>query len=451
MTAGEEEMTEEKRMEGVNVEITEGGDCRRTISIEVEPGLLAEEKARVLAGFAKDVTIPGFRRGKAPKDIIRRRFAEEIHSEAVKSLLPDAYAHAVSTENLRPIGDPVFRDISIEDDEPMKFKVEVEVEPVIEMEGYKDVKVETEEISVDDEEIDRVFESLRERHAEFEPVEREAATSDVVVLDYIPSGDDGELDESKKVEDYPVQLGAGQLFAEFEEAVIGKKQGEEGDAEIAYPDDYKPEHLAGQTVRYSFTVKEVKEKRLPEIDDAFAAKVDEKFTSIGELREDIGRRMKEEKKEEARRKMEEAAIDSILDANPFDVPGTMIDRYKGELKKEDEKRRDMAGVGAEEDEEKKKEIDTLFERIARRSIKRFFLIDRIAGLEEIMVTDAHVEAEIEHVAAGSGRPVDEIRPYFEKGGEQRRNLMGRIRERRVFDLILGREPEKMPEDGEEKV
>ncbi len=450
MAAGEEEMTEEKRREGISVEVTEDGDCRRTISIEVEPGILEDEKTRVLAGLAKDVTIPGFRKGKAPKDTIRRRFAEEIHNEAVKSLLPDVYAHAVSSESLRPIGDPVFRDILIEDDEPLKFRVEVEVEPVIDLEGYKNVKVKTEEISVDDEEIDRVLESLRERHADFEPVEREAATSDVVVLDYIPSGDDGELDESKKVEDYPVQLGAGQLFPEFEEAIIGKKQGEEGSAEISYPDDYKPERLAGETVRYRFTVKEIKEKRLPEIDDAFAAKVDEKFTSLSELREDIGRRMKEEKEEEARRKMEEAAIDSILDANPFDVPGTMIDRYKGELEKEDEKRREMAGVGAEEDEEKKKEIDALFDRIARRSIKRFFLIDRIAGLEDFMVTDVDVEAEIEQIAAGSGRPADEIRSYFEKGGEQRRNLMGRIRERRVFDLILGREPEKKPEDGEEK-
>ncbi len=92
----------------------------------------------------------------------------------------------------------------------------------------------------------------------------------------------------------------------------------------------------------------------------------------------------------------------------------------------------------------------MFDRIARRSIKRFFLIDRIAGLEDFMVTDVDVEAEIEQIAAGSGRPADEIRSYFEKGGEQRRNLMGRIRERRVFDLILGREPEKKPEDGEEK-
>lgn len=443
-------MTEEKHREGISVEVTEGGDCRRTIFIEVEPGLLDDEKSRVLAGLAKDVTIPGFRKGKAPKNIISKRFAEEIHTEAVKSLLPDAYAHAVSTEKLRPLGDPVFRDISIEDNEPLKFKVEVEVEPVIDLEGYKDVKVETGEVSVDDEEIDKVLESLKERYADFEPVEREAVATDVAVIDYLPSGDDGGPDESKKVEDYPVQLGAGQLFPEFEEAIIGKKQGEEGSAEISYPDDYKPERLAGQTVKYSFIVKEIKEKRLPEIDDAFAAKVDEKFKSLGELREDIGRRMKEEKEEEARRKMEETSIDSILDANPFDVPGTMIDRYKGELAKEDEKRRNMAGMDVEEDEEKKKEIDTLFDRIARRSIKRFFLIDRIASLENIRVIDADVEAEIEHIAAGSGRPLDEIRPYFEKGGEQRRNLMGRIRERRVFDLILGREPEKKPIDGEEK-
>ncbi len=439
MTAGEDVMTEEKRTEGISVEVSEGGDCRRTLAIEVEPGLFEQEKNKVLADLIKDVTIPGFRKGKAPKDVIEKRFAEEIHTEAVKAILPDAYAQAVSSENLRPIGDPMFRDIELEDDAPLKFKVELEVEPVIELEGYKDIKVEAEEVKVDDEEIDKVLESLKERYADFEPVDRAAESTDVVVLEYIPSGDDGELDESKKVDDYPVQLGAGQLFPEFEEAVIGKKQGEKGSAEIAYPDDYKPERLAGQKVKYSFTVKEVKEKRLPEIDDAFAAKVDEKFTSLDELRKDVGGRMKEEKEEEARRKMEEAAIDKIIESNSFDVPATMIDRYKGELRKEDDKRREMAGVEAEEDEEKKKEIDELFDRIARRSIKRFFLIDRIAGLEDMKIADADVESEIENIAAGSGRPIEEIRPYFEQGGEQRRNLMGRIRERRVFDLVLGRE------------
>jgi trigger factor len=432
-------MTEENRREGISVEVTEGGDCRRTLAIEVEPGLFEDEKSKILAGLARDVTIPGFRKGKAPKDLIRKRFAEEIETEAVKSLLPDVYAHAVSSENLRPIGDPVFRDISIEDNEPMKFKVELEVEPVIELDGYRDLKIESEEVRVEDEEIDRVLESLRERYADYDPVDREAVTTDVVVLDYIPSGEDREPDESKRVKDYPVQLGAGQLFPEFEEAVIGMRKGEQGSAEIAYPADYKPERLAGQKVRYNFTVIEVKEKRLPEIDDEFASQVDEKFKSLKDLREDIGRRMREEKEEEARRKMEETSIDRILEANPFDVPGTMIDRYKSELVKEDEKRRNMAGAEEEEDEGRKKEIEDLFDRIARRSIKRFFLIDRIAGLEKVNVTDADVEAEIDHIAAGSGRPVEEIRPYFAKGGEQRRNLMGRIRERRVFDLILGRE------------
>jgi trigger factor len=433
-------------MKGINVEVSEGGDCRRTLSIEVEPGLFEDEKGKILKGLMKDVTIPGFRKGKAPKDVVSRKFAEEIHTEAVKSLLPDAYAHAVSTEKLRPIGDPLFRDISIEDDQPLRFKVELEVEPVIELSGYKDLGIEPEKAEVDDEEVEKVLESLKERYADFEAVERGATATDMVVLDYVPAGDDGSPDESKKVEDYPVQLGAGQLFPEFEEAVTGKNPGEEGTAEISYPEDYKPERLAGKTVSYRFTVKEVKEKRIPVLDDEFARKVDEKFESLDDLRADIRKRMLEEKEEEARRRTEEAAIDRILEANPFEVPGTMIDRYKSELAKEDERRRESAGVGPEEDEEKKKEIEELFDRIARRSIKRFFLIDRIAAEEDIRVTDADIEAEIERIAGGSGRPVDEIRPYFEKGGEQRRNLMGRIRERRVFDLILGRETTQKEKD-----
>lgn len=430
-------MTDDQGAKGINASVTSGDDCRRTISIEVPTERFLVEKEKALREITSTVTIPGFRKGKAPREAVLRRYEDEVHQEAIKSVLPGAYAQAVAEHQLQPIGDPVFRDVRFDENEPLRFTVEIEVEPVIELSSYRGIEVERREPVVEDDEVERVLESIREREATFEPVERGAVKDDVVVLDYVPIDEGGEPDEQRRVTGYPVQLGAGQLFPEFEEAVTGLSVGETGRAAIEYPEDYQPEHLAGRRVEYVFTVKEVREKRLPALDDALAAKVDEKFATLDELRADIRQRLREEKEREDKRRREEEAIDRILGDNPFEIPGTMVERYRAELYKEDERRREAAGVGPEQDEKRKREIDELFDRIARRNIKRYFLIDRIAELEKVAVTEDEIRMEIERIAAGSGRPREEAEAFFAAGSEHRRNLRGRIRERKVLETILG--------------
>jgi len=435
--SGKATMSEDREKNGISASVTAGDDCRRSIEIEVPPERFLAEKEKALEEITRSVTIPGFRKGKAPRDAVLRRYADEVHQEAIKSVLPGAYAQAVAEHQLQPIGDPVFRDVRATENEPLRFTVEIEVEPVLEISSYKGIEIAKREPTVEDEEVERVLESIREREVTYEPVERGAVIDDVVVLDYVPIGEDGAPDEQRRVTGYPVQLGAGQLFPVFEEAVTGLSAGETGRASIDYPEDYQPEHLAGKRIEYVFTVKEVREKRLPSLDDALAVKVDEKFATLDALRTDIRERLREEKEREDRRRREEEAIDRILDSNPFDIPATMIERYRAELYKEEERRRQSAGAPPEQDEQRKKEIDELFDRIARRNIRRFFLIDRIAELEKIAVTEEDLKREIDRIAAGSGRPAEEAEAFFAPGSEHRRNLRGRIRERKVMEVILG--------------
>lgn len=429
-------MSEENTGRGFMINVTAGEDCRRSIDIEVAPDRFREEQEKVLREMAGSVAIPGFRKGKAPLETVRKRYADDIHSEAIRSILPEVYADAVSRENLQPIGDPVFRDVNVAADEPLRFTVDIEVEPAIEISAYRGLEVERREIAVEDEELQRVLESIRDRQADYEPVERGAGMTDVVLLDYVPIKDDGEPDEAKRVTGYPVQLGAGELFPAFEEAVVGTAPGETGRAEISYPPDFNPQHLAGKRVEYVFTVKEVREKRMPALDDKLAAGVDASFTSLEDLRRDVDRRLREEKRHEERRRREESAIDRLIGENPFEIPHTMIERYRAELYKEDERRRGIAGVGEETDEARRREIDDIFDQIARRGIKRFFIIDHIARLERVAVSDGEVEAEIDRIARESGKPRQEVAAFFSQD-DRLRNIRGRIRERKVFDLILG--------------
>jgi trigger factor len=421
----------------ISINITDEKNCRKVVTVEITQERYGSEKERVLRSLVKEVTLPGFRKGKAPVQIVRQRFDETIRSEALKNILPQAYGHIVEREQFEPIGDPVFSEVKEEDAGHLTFRMDIEVVPSFELEDYAGVKVDPEPVEVRDDEVDDVLKNLQERQAEYVIVDRPAVSGDLVTLDYAPIGLDDEPDEKRRVSDYPAQLGVGHLFPEFEKAIAGQPAGFTGRVEIAYPEDYGSEELAGRRVLYQFTVKEVKEKRLPALDDEFARSVEEKFEAVKDLREDIERRLRGEKEREAKRKQEERAIDIIIERNPFEVPLTMIERYRKELEAEDDRRRQAMGAPPELDEEHTKQRDELFGKVASRNIKRYFVLERIAEREGVEVPDEEVGAELEKLGEESGRPIEEVRKYFKKGSDQYARLKNSLREQKIFKIILG--------------
>jgi len=421
----------------ISINITDEKNCRKVVTVEIGPERYGGEKERVLQSLLKEVTLPGFRKGKAPKQIVKQRFDETIRSEALKNILPKAYGHIVEKEQLEPIGDPVFSEVKEEEAGHLTFRMDIEVVPRFELGDYTGVKVDPEPVDVRSDEVDDVLENLRERQAEYVAVDRPAVSGDLVTLDYVPIGLDDEPDEKKRVSEYPAQLGVGHLFPEFETAIAGKPAGFTGRVEIAYPEDYGSEALAGRKIHYQFTVKEIKEKRLPPLDDEFACSVEEKVEDLKGLREDIERRLRTEKEREVKRKREERAIEIILEQNPFEVPLTMIERYRKELEAEDDRRRQAMGAPPDLDEEHMRQRDKLFDKVATRNIKRYFVLERIAEREAIEVSDGEVDGELEKLAGESGRPVEEVRKYFKKGSEQLARLKNSLREQKIMEIILG--------------
>ena len=431
-------MMERKFLEGeIRVQVAEDKGCRRVISVEITPERFKGERSRVLKEMVKEVALPGFRKGKVPVDIVEKRFGDEIRAEAIRSILPLAYEHVIVENGLEPLGDPEFRDVKAIGDDPLSFTVCVEVFPRFEIEEYRTIKVQAEEPVVTDEEVDEVIKNLQERSADFLKVDRPAATGDVVTLDFTPIGSDGTVDVKSRVSNYPVELGTGQIFPAFEEAIAGKRVGESGKVDVDYPADYKPERLAGKKIAYEFTVNDVREKQIPPLNDEFAAKVDARFKTLAELREDVRARLIDEKVKEERRKREERAIDLIIERNQFDIPRTMQDRFKKELAAEDERRRETAGVEKEENEEKLKQIDEFFDRVALRNIKRYFVMERIAEKEGIDVSEAEVDGEFKQIADENGRQIEDVKKLFMKDHERIANLKSRLRERKIFGTILG--------------
>jgi len=423
--------------ENIKVEVSRKEDCRRLLSIEIGPEMFQGERERVLGDFVKEASVPGFRKGKVPRDLVRRKFADEIEAETLKAVLPAAYSRAVSSEKLKPIGDPVFKDIVADTGKPVSFCVELEVAPELEISEYRGIEVEKEEVEITGEEVDKVIENLRERFADFETVERGCVNDDVAVIDYMPLDDNGEPEEDKKVEDYPVHIGSGQILPDFEKELAGCEPGKTGEVEISYPEDYKPAELAGTRIRYRFTVKEVKEKRLPPLDDELASKVDEKFKTLDDLRKDVRKRLEEEKSKEALNKAREKAIDKIIEENTFEIPLSMVERYVEAMVKEAEERKQRPVGDSEEEKQAREKQDEVFKRIARRNIKRYFIIDYIAGKEKVEAGDEEIDEKIKSLAEGSPRSFEEVRDFFKSRSESYENLRRGVIEDKVFDIILG--------------
>jgi trigger factor len=429
---------DKKFQEGeISILASEDKACQRVISVEIAPARFREEKSKVLKEMAREVSLPGFRKGKVPIAVVERRFADEIKAEAIRSILPLALDHVIAEKRLEPVADPEFRDIKADEDKPLTFTMCVEVSPRLELENYRGIKIDKEEQIVTDEEVEEVLKSLQDRAADFVKVERPSALGDVVTLDFAPVAKNGEANEKQRVTNYPVQLGAGQIFPAFEEAVTGKIAGAKGRVEVAYPADYKPERLAGKKMVYDYVLTDVREKQIPPVSDEFAAKVDSNFKTLAELREDIRKRLIEEKEKEERRRMEERAVDLIIERNPFDVPQSMRERFKKELSREDERRRAAAGVAPEEDEEKRKQVAELFDRIALRNIKRYFLMEHVTEKEGVTITDEEVDEELRGIADANGRPVEDVKKLVLRDPERLENLRSRLRERKIFEIILG--------------
>jgi trigger factor len=302
----------------VKTTLTELGDSRVRLQVEVEPSeveVRLEERARVLG---RQLKLPGFRKGKVPAPLVIQRVGREaILEEALRESLPAWYSDAIASSGIVPVGDPTvdldFANLPPKGEE-LHFSIEIGVLPTAELGEYKGLEVPRAEEAVEEQRVEEALVGERERLARLETVERPAASGDFVVIDYLGSlpGEDGELVPFAGGEgrDQLVELGSGNLIPGFEEGLLGAGAGEERTLSVTFPADYGAGELAGREASFAVTVKEVKEKQLPELDDDFA--VDAGFDDLDELRADIRERLLEAERERIGAEYRQAALDAAV-------------------------------------------------------------------------------------------------------------------------------------------
>jgi trigger factor len=379
----------------VKTNITELPDSRVRVEVEVPTEALERELNSAASELGREMRVPGFRSGKVPPEVVLRQVGREaVLDEAVRRGLPGWYEQALAEAGIQTVGDPQV-DLSDlpEKGAPLAFTIEIGVVPPAQLGEYKGVEVGRREPNVDDQEVQAELERLRESHASLETVDRAAGEGDFVVMDYAGSLDE-EPFEGGEGRGQVVELGSGRLIPGFEEQLKGASAGEERTVELTFPDDYPAEQLAGQDASFAVQVKEVKEKRLPELDDDFAVEAGG-YDSLDELRTEIESRIAQAEERAIEAEFREAAVDAVVDDAKIQVPKDLVHSKAHEMWHRTARRLAAQGMNPEQylamtgkDEE---EIVVESEPEAETALKREAVLAAVVEAEGIVVSDEEIE------------------------------------------------------------
>ncbi|MCX7919619.1 MAG: trigger factor [bacterium] len=373
------------------------GECKKSIQIEIPGEELTPKIESVYKEVAKSVQVPGFRVGHVPRKILETRFGKRIRQQAVEELIPTAVEQAIKDANLSLISSPTVTEIQDSPNNPVQITILVEVRPEFEVTNYKGLTVKKEVVVVTEEEVDKVLSQLQEQHAEFIPViDRNAQPGDFLIIDF-----EGTIDKKKfngsSAKGYFFELGKQEVFPEFESVLVNQPAGTVTTATVTYPTDHHNQALAGKTAVFTITLREIKRKQLPPLDDEFAKDVGN-YNSLAELKEKIELDLKNKKEAEQLHKMKQQIIDQLVQSVSMELPASMVDRYSKYLLGRQSLRLRQAGLSYESlgtTVEKAKEESI---EIAKKQVKASFILEAIADLEKITVSDEEIEAEINHIA-----------------------------------------------------
>lgn len=426
----------------LQVEKLEGNMAKLTIEAPAEEFEEAVEKA-----FQKNkskISIPGFRKGKVPRKMVEQMYGKEIFFEdAANILIPSVYAKAVDECTEEIVSQPVIDIVQVEAGKPFIFTAEVALKPEVTLGKYKGIEVEKADTSVSDEEVDEAIDKERDYNARIVSVEdRAVKDGDMIVLDF-EGFVDGAAFEGGKGEDYSLTVGSGTFIPGFEEQLAGAELNKEMEVNVTFPEDYQSAELAGKPAVFKCTVKEIKEKELPELDDEFASEVSE-FDTLAEYREDVKKNLVEKKEKEARDVKEEKVVEAIIADAKMDIPDAMIATQQRQMADDFAQRIQMQGIS----------IDQYFQFTgltreafleqmkpqAEQRIKSRLVLEAVAKAENIEVSEEEYTAEINRMAEAYKMKVDELTEMV--GEFEQKAIREDLAIKKAVDFVLENAVEK---------
>lgn len=416
----------------MKVDIEELGACKRRLQVEEAPEVVTRAWEQAFDRVQREARLPGFRKGKVPRSMIKLHFADDVRQEVARRLIPDVYRQALAETRIEPVEEPDLQEVTLEENAALKFAAVVEVKPAITLGAYTGLAVEHAAKPFAESEVDEALSALQEQHAEYRAVERAADPGDLAIIDYslTPEGM-----EPRTESDYGFVIGSGSVLPEMEEAVIGLTAGGSRQTRVRFGDDHRNETLRGKAADATVSVKEVKEKVLPALDDDFAKSVGGSFETLDALKEEVRKGLRARRDAENRHALETAVLDAVLANHTFEVPEALVLRQVGH--QIEHAREHMRRQGVDPDRvpwDYKKLLEDLRPG-AEKAVRRALLLEAIAEKEGLQAGDADVDAEVERLAQASQRPAPAVRRMLEQSGDLQgiRHTLG---ERKTVDFLI---------------
>ena len=408
----------------------------------------AEEfEAGLNAAYNKNknkISVPGFRKGKAPRKMIEQLYGSQIFFEdAANEIIPDAYADAAKESGLDIVSQPKVSIEQLEAGKPFIFAAEVAVRPEVELGEYKGVEVTKADAEVTDADVEEELKKVQDQNSRTVSVEdRAVKDGDMTVIDF-EGFIDGEAFEGGKGENYPLTIGSHSFIDTFDEQMIGMNIGEEKELNVTFPEDYHAENLKGKPATFKVTVKEIKEKQLPELDDDFAQDVSD-FDTLAEYKDDLKKKIAERKESEAKAKKESEAIEKVVEAAKMDIPQAMIDTQVNRMLEDFAMRLQQQGLSVEQYfQYTGMTADKIMEEMKPEAVKRIknsLVLEAVAKAENIEVSEEEFEAELQKMADMYKMEIEKIKEFMQDA--EAKQMKDDIAIQKAVELIVSSAVEK---------
>jgi len=397
----------------MNVKVQKLENNMVELEIEVDSQKFEEGMQSAYIKNRKKFSVPGFRKGRVPRKIVEKYYGEAVlYEDAINIICPEAYDEAVKENGIEPVDRPEIDIKQIGSGENLIFTARVTVKPEVQLGQYKGIEVNKIEYNVTDEDVEQELKKMQDKNSRLITVEdRPVQSGDIAVIDF-EGFVDGKAFEGRKGTNYNLEIGSGQFIPGFEEQLIGKNAGEEVEVHVTFPEEYHAAELAGKPAVFKVKISQIKVKELPEIDDEFAKDVSE-FDTIDQLKEDIRKKLTEEREHRAKHELENSIIEKVVEGAVTDIPEVMIENQIQNMLRDFDMRLRGQGLDLQKYMEYTgSDINTFkeqFKEQAEKQVKTSLVLEAISKAEEIEVSDEEVEKELARLAENYKMDVEKMK------------------------------------------
>ena len=419
----------------MKIDIDELSSVQRKVRVELPVETVATEFSRAYKNLGQRVRVKGFRTGKIPRSVLQGIYGDEVKGEVRSHLVEESLGEVIRERGLQIVSRPEVEANDLSEADAFSFSAVFEVKPEIDVKDYLGVEIERVKLAITDAQVDEALRRLQESHARLEPVtDRDfVQKGDFVALDFVGTID-GKTFSGGKGENYALEVGAGQALPQFEDAVTGLRVNEHHTVQVNYPEDFSNKEIAGKVVDFSLVVREIKQKVLPVLDDDFAKDHGE-CASLNELKDRIRGRLTDELKRYQDEELKEKIISRLIESHSFAAPPSMVERQTRYLMERYQNQVSQSGAdaGAPPMEEARKALESR----AMRQVQATLLMEKIAELEKIEISDKEVQQHIDNLAKAAGERGKTVREFYSRP-DARDDLRAQLAFGRTVDFLLER-------------